>query len=615
MNSTRSLVANFQINSYEITVAASSVAGGTVTGGGTYNYGETATIVATTNTGYHFINWTENGNEVSTNPIYNVIVISSHSYVAHFQINTYEITVTANPEEGGTITGAGTYNYGETVTLTATSNAGYTFQNWTENGQTVSSNQTYIFIVNSSRSLVANFNLNSYEITVVASPVAGGTVTGGGTYNYGETATIVATTNIGYHFINWTENGNEVSMEQTYSLTVTSLHDFVANFNLNSYVITVSANPIAGGKVTGGGTYNYGITATLTANTNIGYLFNSWTENGQIVSTNAVYSFTVTSNCSLVANFSLNSYVITVSANPVTGGTVTGGGTYNYGTTVTLTATANTGYSFTQWTEDGQMISIESVYTLIVTEAHDIIAWFTLNSYEISADINLDNSGTVSGTGVYNYGATATLVAVANEGYTFKNWTENGSVVSTNNTYSFIVYSSRLLTANFEINTYHVNVIIKPDTCGTVTGAGNYNYGETVVVTATAFDRFRFIGWTIDGDTVSHSLEYSFVITSDIDITANFSDFSGIDDQETSVNVVIYPNPAIDNINIKFDANYSSDAILYIYRMDDGKLCGSSKDLSSSFTLDISEYAAGIYIIKIVDSGRMIVKKFVKQVK
>jgi hypothetical protein len=81
-----------------------------------------------------------------------------------YSSNAVVINATANPAEGGTVTGAGTYANGSTVTLTATANEGYTFVNWTENDNVVSTNATYTFVVNEGRTLVANFNQNSSEI-------------------------------------------------------------------------------------------------------------------------------------------------------------------------------------------------------------------------------------------------------------------------------------------------------------------------------------------------------------------------------------------------------------------------------------------------------------------
>ena len=149
--------------------------------------------------------------------------------------------------------------------MTATANTGYTFINWTEGNEVVSTNATYTFTVTGDRTLVANFSLNSYAISAVASPTAGGSVTGADTYNYGATATLTATPNTGYSFVNWTQGGVEVSTNPSYSFTVTEAADFVANFSLNSYQIMATANSSAQGAVTGAGTYDHGTTCTLTA--------------------------------------------------------------------------------------------------------------------------------------------------------------------------------------------------------------------------------------------------------------------------------------------------------------------------------------------------------------
>jgi len=108
----------------------------------------------------------------------------------------------------------------------------------------------------------------------------------------------------------------------------------VWNFTtIQQYLISTSSNPSSGGTTTGGGYYQSGQTATVIATPSIGWNFNNWTENGNVVSTNATYSFTVIANRALVANFSQINYQITTSSNPTSGGTTSGGGTYNYGLT------------------------------------------------------------------------------------------------------------------------------------------------------------------------------------------------------------------------------------------------------------------------------------------
>ena len=115
-------------------------------------------MTATPAPGYDFVNWTENGNSVSTNANFGFPVTGNRTLVANFELKTIDITVVVNPEEGGTAIGAGTYNYGEEVTVTVSRNEDWAFINWTENGNVVSEEETYTFIATESRTLVANLD-------------------------------------------------------------------------------------------------------------------------------------------------------------------------------------------------------------------------------------------------------------------------------------------------------------------------------------------------------------------------------------------------------------------------------------------------------------------------
>ena len=515
-------VANFELNSYDITVTANPTAGGTVTGGGTYNHFATCTLTATANTGYHFVNWTSNGSVVSTNANYSFTVEGGGNYVANFQLNSYEITTSANPTAGGTTTGDGTYDHFSTCNLTATANEGYHFVNWTLNGQQVSTEANYSFTVEGGGNYVANFQLNSYEITATANPTAGGTITGAGTYNHFEICTLTATENTGYTFINWTKNGQEVGTDLSISFPVEGPAAYVANFQINSYEITVEANPTIGGTAEGAGTYNHFDNCTLTATPSEGYSFVSWTLNGQVVSTSANYSFTVAGGGNYVANFSLNSYNITASANPTAGGAVSGAGTYNHFETCTLTATVNTGYHFINWTRDGQEVSTDLSISFMVEGPAAYVANFQINSYDITVTANPAIGGNVNGGGTYNYGTTATLTATASEGYTFVNWTKNGSVVSTSPNYSITVTESASYVANFSLNSYNITATANPADGGTVSGAGTYNHFETCTLIATPDENYLFLNWTKNGIEVSTSPTYSFTVTEAGNYVANF---------------------------------------------------------------------------------------------
>ena len=76
---------------------------------------------------------------------------------------TFEITATVNPNEGGTVTGTGTYYEGNLCYLIATPKAGYLFNYWMENGNIVSEDAVYGFTVTGNRTLTAHFNFTDLD--------------------------------------------------------------------------------------------------------------------------------------------------------------------------------------------------------------------------------------------------------------------------------------------------------------------------------------------------------------------------------------------------------------------------------------------------------------------
>lgn len=293
-------------------------------------------------------------------------------------------------------------------------------------------------------------NHDPLTITVQSNPPSGGSTTGGGVFSYGESCTVHAEAAENYTFINWTENDLPVSTETDYSFAVYADHILVANFLENDkYRISAEVTPNNGGTVSGTGNFFEGDACTLVALPSQGYEFEKWTKNEVLVSTNASFSFTVTETATYVAHFKLQNYTITATADPTNGGTINGGGTFNYGDHVTLTATPATGYSFENWTKDGQQVSTQASYSFDVTESATYIAHFQIQYYTITLSTNISNGGTVTGGGSYPYGQTCSIQAVANSNYFFENWTENGTVITTNAEYTITVTGNQTFEAHF----------------------------------------------------------------------------------------------------------------------------------------------------------------------
>ena len=518
----RELVANFELLDYDVNVNVSPENAGTATGAGNYKHGDEVTVAATPSAGYKFLNWTENDNVVSEELEFSFNITSNRNLVANFELLTYDVNVSVSPENAGAVTGAGNYTHGDEVTVTATPNAGYRFVSWTENGNVVSEVSEYSFTITNDRNFVANFELLDYDVTATASPENAGAVTGTGNYTHGETVTLTVTPNVGYKFVNWTENGNVVSEESEYSFTITNDRNLVANFELLDYDINVTVNPINSGVVTGEGNYYHGEEVTLTAIPNVGYRFVSWTENGIVVSEETTYTFVISPDRNLVANFELLDYDVTATASPENAGSVTGAGNYKHGDEVTLTATPNFGYKFVSWTENDNVVSEELEFVFNITSNRNLVANFELLDYDVNVSASPENAGSVTGAGNYKHGDEVTLTATPNFGYKFVSWTENDNVVSEELEFVFNITSNRNLVANFELLDYDVNVSASPENAGVVTGAGNYKHGDEVTVTATPNEGYKFVNWTENDVEVSSDSQYVFVVTENRNLVANF---------------------------------------------------------------------------------------------
>ncbi|MBR6929254.1 MAG: T9SS type A sorting domain-containing protein [Bacteroidales bacterium] len=536
---------------------------------------------------------------------YNKITYIGSVTITQGGTTQYTVNVSANPHEGGNVTGGGTYNQGQSCTVTASPSIGYTFVNWTENGNVVSSQANYTFTVNGNRNLVANFQAmpQNYTINVSANPALGGNVTGGGTYQEGQSCTVTASANTGYVFVNWTENGNVVSNQANYTFTVNGNRTLVAQFQQQTYTISVSANPALGGNVTGGGTYTQGQSCTVTATANAGYTFTNWTENGNVVSTNANYTFTVTGNRTLVANFAQQQFTITALVDPSQwAGGVEGGGTYTYGQSCTLTATPTVPYIFVNWTKDGVQVSTNATYTFTVTESATYVAHFVVESFTITTLANPTEGGVVTGSGTYETLDECTVTATANEGYDFVNWTEDGEPVSDEQSYSFTVTSNRMLTANFVLQSFQVKVIINPEEAGSVTGEGTYNYGDEVTLTVVRNEDWAFQNWTEDGEVVWEELTYTFIITNDRVLEANFLYTEGIG--ENSVSAKVYPNPTKGEVMVESEG-LSHIRIVNAY----GQTVYNAKVEGEQVRIDLSQMGKGIYMMHIEANGGQTVRK------
>jgi hypothetical protein len=150
----------------------------------------------------------------------------------------YTLTTSVSPAGAGTVTGAGTYDAGETVPVTATANSGYMFDHWTVNGTQGSSNPAAQVIMDSDVEVTAVFTANqqTQNVVLTTSVQGQGTVSGGGTYAKGTVVPVTATPASGWAFEHWTVNGLQGSTNPAAQVTMDGDVTLVAIFSQNGIV-------------------------------------------------------------------------------------------------------------------------------------------------------------------------------------------------------------------------------------------------------------------------------------------------------------------------------------------------------------------------------------------
>gem|GEM_PF-1318979 len=454
-------------------------------------------------------NWEEVSNEASYTT--QALGLSSDGamqniFRAVFEKDSFDISVTVKGIDPSLveITGAGRYGEGDNATLSfeLKDKDHYTFSMWLFDENNFRTTQTLSFEnIDANHDVEIVFNVNKYTVSATVIPAGAGVVKGQGEYDYDTDYTLTLEPAEGYELKEWRDGIKLDETSNTLSGKVYGNINIECVLQLKHYTISAAVNDEKMGSVSGAGSYEHGSTVTLTAKANEGYQFTGWS-NG---STDNPLVFTAKEDVSVTANFELipiKEYTITVYVAPEGSGTVGGAGKYEEGKTATLVALPAEGYEFLQWS-DG---NTDNPRTITVTENLTLIASFKKKTVEpdeftVTVVVNPAEGGQVIGAGTYKKGATATLVAIAAEGYEFKNWSDG----STDNPHAIVVEKDLTLIANFDKVTikpdeFTISVYVTPNGSGTVEGAGTYEQGQTATLVALPAEGYEFREWS-DGNT------------------------------------------------------------------------------------------------------------------
>lgn len=378
VDSNETAVATFVRDHYSVTVSAVDGAGVAAPGSTVqlsppaaaqgYLYGETVTVTAVAAPGWAFQRWS--GSAGGNNATTTITIDGNENVIATFQRDFYSVTVSAVDGAGdpaGTSTvqltapaNAQGYIYGEAVTATAVAAPGWQFIGWS--GSVSGTAVTTAITVDSDEQVTAIFAPIHYTVHVTMVDESGQTVNAATVaisepadpagYHYGEQVTITLTPLSGWNFGRW--EGDSDSEENPLTFAVAGNTTLRAVFANGKVKLTVRRLPTEGGSVTppSGTLFNLGDLVTLTATPVAGWRFTGWS--GDLSGATNPTTITMDGNKRVEANFVQEHYNIETAVSGQGSGfvaisTPANGIDYLYGETVTLTATAESGYRFVRW--------------------------------------------------------------------------------------------------------------------------------------------------------------------------------------------------------------------------------------------------------------------------
>ena len=528
---------------FQLTTAAAPSNGGAVTpvSDTFFDSGTVVNVSATPNSGFNFSNWTgavANANSAATT----VTMSAARSITANFTAQTgVTINVPAGISytfNGQTVTGSQTFNiapgiYNLSTTSPQALGAGTraVFASWS-NGQPISHSVT---VGSSPITITGNFT-TQFQLTTAASPSNGGAVTpvSGTFFDSGTVVNVTATPNSGFNFSTWTgpvANANSAATTVTMDAAKSITANFTAQIGVTINVPAGISYTFNGQTVTGSqtfnvapGTYNLSTTTPQVLGAGARAVFASWSDAGAIA-----HSITVASSPLTITGNFITQFQLTTAASPSNGGAVTpvSGTFFDAGTVVNVSATANSGFNFSNWT--GPVANANSAATTVTMDAaKSITANFTA---QIGVTINVPagisytfNGQTVTGSqtfnvapGTYNLSTTTPQSLGAGARAVFASWSNAGAI-----SHNITVASSPItITGSF---TTQFQLITSASSGGTVTPASGsfYDSGTVVNVAATANSGFTFSNWA---GPVANPASAATTVTMDAakSISANFN--------------------------------------------------------------------------------------------
>lgn len=440
-----------------------------VTVGGSY------TVSAKTMDGYTFLGWFDGDVCVSTELNYTFTMEAKNvNYTAKWMPCT--VTISVNDENAGSVSSLPPSTaVGQAVTVTATTNPGYTFAGWFKDGELVESSLTFTFTMPSEDTV---YTAKWIKVTLESSDNERGTIPSlTDAYISGQEVTVEAATNSGYTFAGWFKNGELVESGLTLTFAMPS-EDTV--YTAKWVKVTLESSKENAGKITSlDGTYLTGDSLAIMAETNPGYTWVGWYVGDQLLTSEFEYVLTMPAEDVI---YTAKWIKVVIEKSITDAGNVTSlDEKYVTGDSSTITAETNPGYTWIGWYVDDQLLTSNLEYTFTMP-SEDIT--YTAFWIRLTVNKNISKAGDVTTLdGTYLPGDSITVTASTNLGYTWLGWYDGNSLLTEDLEYQLSMPAKNLtLTAKWALNKDMAGLIFtSTNTTCIITGVEDENIAEITI--------------------------------------------------------------------------------------------------------------------------------------
>ena len=470
-------------------------------------YGTKLTITATPAEGYELVALTVNGFDILESKSFVVTGYTEVKATFTKKVKSFAVMFTQIGEGYLNATGADDLDavpYGTELTIEATPATGYELTALTANGRNILS--TKRFVVKEDTEVKATFAQKTLAVTLTHDGEGKVDATGAEDLTavpYGTELTIVATPKQGYELTALTANDKDILA--TKKVVVTENLTIKATFAKETFVVTLDKEGEGVLDATGADNLKavpYGTKLTITATPAEGYELKALLADGfDIRSTKSVE---VTGDTRIKAIFTQQTFAVTLTSNehgkitivePVDLQAVP------YGTTLTISATPETGYELTALTANGE--DILATKNFVVKGATEIRATFSMAHFAVT--LTHEGEGKVDATGAEDltavpYGTELTIVATPKQGYELTALTANDKDILA--TKKVVVTENTTIKATFAKETFVVTLDKEGEGVLDATGADDLKavpYGTKLTITATPAEGYELKALLADG--------------------------------------------------------------------------------------------------------------------